>query len=474
MGRNVAHATPASTWQLAQTEEGRQAILRQYDQDTHTAAGHGVRAALMNTWDNIHHLWAPCEPVLPLTPSKIRNVAAHMKHAGYRSWSNYASRIREAHINAGFIISPQLELAFRAARRSVLRGIGPSRQAMSLDLAAAAALENDDVIITRAMPIAGVSVFIMAAFFLLREIEMAALCFCHVVTDKAKECVTLELSISKADPDARGCRRAWGCLCGGDPTVPCPYHAWLLVLAAFTSAFGQPRDEDPVFPNAARRPCTKTGVVDLFRAIAGALQAVAKRGQGAIGGHTARVSGARFLAGIGLELALIQLLARWASGVIVDYVRDAPLIALTGTAKRMMHMAHERGASVVQSWRDDAIRKQLAGIETRLAAIATDHTRLGAVHTLDLDKHEDVIVDMGTATVAAEFVGILSHKYKRLHLSRVSPSAVADPTLLRTRGCSWKFGLSRYTVVHASTEAKRCPACWRGLSDQQVPTDDSE
>ena len=208
--RNVVKATPASTWQLAQTEEGRHAILKQYDQDTHTAAGHGVRAALMNTWDSIHHLWTPCEPVLPLTPSKIRNVAAHMKHAGYRSWPNYASRIREAHINAGFIISPQLELAFRAARRSVLRGIGPSKQAMSLDLAAAAALDGDDVIITKAMPIAGVSVFIMAAFFLLREIEMAALCFCHVVTDKAKECVTLELSISKADPDARGCRRAWG------------------------------------------------------------------------------------------------------------------------------------------------------------------------------------------------------------------------------------------------------------------------
>ena len=93
---------------------------------------------------------------------------------------------------------------------------------------------------------------------------------------------------------------------------------------------------------------------------------------------------------------------------------------------------------------------------------------------MDLDKHEDVIVDHGATAVAAEFVGILSHKYKRLHLSRLSPSAVADPTLLRTRGCSWKFGLSRYTVVSASTEAKHCPACWRGLADHVVPSDDSE
>ena len=113
-------------------------------------------------------------------------------------------------------------------------------------------------------------------------------------------------------------------------------------------------------------------------------------------------------------------------------------------------------------------------MEKRLEAIVKDHARLGAVQTLDFDKHEDVIQDVGTSVVDAEFVGVLSHQYKRLHLSRVAPSAVADPTLLRTRGCSWKFGLSRYTIVPTSSAAKRCPACWRGLQEQTVPSDDSE
>ena len=38
-----------------------------------------------------------------------------------------------------------------------------------------------------------------------------------------------------------------------------------------------------------------------------------------------RVSGSRYLAALGMQLALIQILARWGGDMILHYVADAPL-----------------------------------------------------------------------------------------------------------------------------------------------------
>ena len=63
-------------------------MLKEFDRDTFSKAGHVVRQAQLNTWESIHSLWMPGMPMLPLTPEKVRNVAAHMQRAGYRSWKN--------------------------------------------------------------------------------------------------------------------------------------------------------------------------------------------------------------------------------------------------------------------------------------------------------------------------------------------------------------------------------------------------
>ena len=98
-------------------------MLSNFDRDAFTVAGHGVRSAQLNTWQSIHHAWLPEEPMLPLTADKVRNVAAHLKHAGYRAWNNYAGRANEEHVASGHAWSLLLETCFRKARRSVLRGI---------------------------------------------------------------------------------------------------------------------------------------------------------------------------------------------------------------------------------------------------------------------------------------------------------------------------------------------------------------
>ena len=115
------------------------------------------------------------------------------------------------------------------------------------------------------------------------------------------------------------------------------------------------------------RHATKTGTTAMFKAVGTAAGAKALEDQGELGGHTGRVSGVRHLAGIGLKLALIQLMARHASGVILDYVKNAPLLAITSTTKSKMMGALERERTVVQSWREKDLNDQLKAMdETKL------------------------------------------------------------------------------------------------------------
>ena len=220
--RNVRRADVDRAWQLAQTSQGREEMLKRFDEDVHTRAGHGVRSAQLATWTSIHELWLPGVPVVPLTWDSIRAVGAHMKEAGYRSWANYASRIKEAHISAGHCWTLQLDIAMKAAKRSVLRGLGPSKQAASLPLVDVAMIDDYDLMHTPAMPLGGVFTFLVIAFFMLREVEAAYLKVKHLVVDKVLMTIALTLSVSKVDPTASGRRRSWGRLCVEGQALPCP------------------------------------------------------------------------------------------------------------------------------------------------------------------------------------------------------------------------------------------------------------
>ena len=64
--------------------------------------------------------------------------------------------------------------------------------------------------------------------------------------------------------------------------------------------------------------------------------------------HCLRVSGAQFLARMGLELIIIQLFARWGSMAVLRYIQDAPLANQTGIASRAMQAVTLKDT---KSWR---------------------------------------------------------------------------------------------------------------------------
>ena len=61
------------------------------------------------------------------------------------------------------------------------------------------------------------------------------------------------------------------------------------------------------------------------------------------GGHSLRVTGARWLAGLGLPLVSIQLLARWDGDVFRRYIAEAPLRRLSEDHLRAAGDHHMRG-----------------------------------------------------------------------------------------------------------------------------------
>ena len=100
---------------------------------------------------------------------------------------------------------------------------------------------------------------------------------------------------------------------------------------------GVPDDDLPLFPS-------EDGEVVAKDRMALAIMEAAQRlgspletpdGSSKVTGHSLRVSGAQGLARAGMDVWAIQLLGRWGSSVVLDYVREVPLEAASTWASRV-------------------------------------------------------------------------------------------------------------------------------------------
>jgi len=146
---------------------------------------------------------------------------------------------------------------------------------------------------------------------------------------------TLTLPVSKTDPQAKGCRRIWGCVCDGLLDRPCPYHSALNLRSTLVAKFGDERGRLPanlpLFPNATGGWCKRAGFIDTMKYFAArlSLDQVDGLGRELLGEHVWRVSGAQHLASLDIPIPIIMLLARWGSSVVMRYIAEAPLSNLT-------------------------------------------------------------------------------------------------------------------------------------------------
>ena len=291
----------------------------------------------MKTWSDYHfRYWSTMRPdvpppeVLPLTVAKIQGVCSILKAGGYRAGKDIIARAKDEHIQSDYPWSSLLARTMRLCIRSVERGIGPARQSEGIPLEEVVALKLDSAPLVLDGPCAPGRMVIAASMFCMREIEVALALVGHITIDTEKLIVEWLLPCSKSDVKALGKVRHWGCICSTSEKAPCAYHAIAAQLEYLTITFGA-SPVSPLFPTLAGEVVEKDKVVDTIEAVAQLLRIPIRSSDGdrRFGGHSFRVTGARYLASRGMPLHTIQLHARWSSDVIARYVADTPLDRLT-------------------------------------------------------------------------------------------------------------------------------------------------
>ena len=109
-------------------------------------------------------------------------------------------------------------------------------------------------------------------------------------------------------------------------------------LKHLSSRFGKLEDLPglPLFPTAEGTTTDKEKVVATIEKAAAMLGEPLRDefNNRLYGGHSLRVMGAQWMAALGISLLVIQLIARWASEVVLRYVAEAPLQSVTATYRR--------------------------------------------------------------------------------------------------------------------------------------------
>lgn len=326
-----ARGSKALALAAAANQQTKEAAMNAYVADQYALSTAPVRESGLRTWEELHKAWhGETVPVFPLVVWKISCVGAMLKAGRYRSSANLVSRAKDRHIELGYDWSDSLKRTCDRAHRSICRGIGPPRQSAALPLCDVTLISEGEISTQPHMPLGGRDLIVAGSIFCMREIEVSLARWNAVCFLDHPERVEWNLPCSKSDPCALGVTRSWECICMDMPTAPCAYHALIRQRDRCIMKFGHASGMLPVFPDRSGSIVNKSAVVSVIEETAAklGLPLLDQFGNRRFGGHSMRVSGAQHLAAVGVPLLTIQLLARWASDVVLRYVAEAPLLAV--------------------------------------------------------------------------------------------------------------------------------------------------
>eukprot|EP00811_Abedinium_folium_P005385 NODE_14960_length_1076_cov_1.982086.p3 GENE.NODE_14960_length_1076_cov_1.982086~~NODE_14960_length_1076_cov_1.982086.p3 ORF type:complete len:319 (-),score=96.23 NODE_14960_length_1076_cov_1.982086:118-939(-) len=266
--------------------------------------------------------------------------------------------------------------------------------------------------------------------------------------------------------------------------APCPYHEMKVHIAMLCKTFGFTAkaltdcQDLPLFPNTELGFAEKAAVVATFTELAKqiGMNTTGADGENLIGGHSGRVSGARWLASTGVELFVIQLHARWESEVIKHYVKEAPLLALTKTILGKNRDHRPQATDLTHA---------LAAVEETVSKLRRDYGDLGRLLGTQLEAEQHLKVEL--ARLEKHFnsvsgkVGDIADKISQKPAPkniRNTRSHVLHRALLCNIGvspagwrtaCGWHFACTGHFTLEDSDAPCRgtfCDRCWPGYSDQ--------
>ena len=372
----VQHITVRGARNLSElTDEDRISQNEELQRDMLASSSRSTHASQVKTWSFFHARWfGPNSDPLPVTPDKLAAVCAQLKHGGYRTAPSYLSAIKRQHLELAHPWTEELSWHARNCIASTQRGIGPATQRCELELLAVHGLKLGAEPIAPGGPVRPGDWFVLASFHLLRGAESAAANLNDLSLDTVNKLETMSLPFSKMDQMGEGVKRTWGCTCldvSDTFATACPFHSALRLHAhrlsmgstwaetTISSVWDLDAESDddacsrpvtlPLFCDANGDRVTREGFVRTLKRLAQLLgkPVIDEHGRELLGEHVCRITGARHLAGIDVPTPVIMLLARWGSSVVLRYIADAPLTALTKVYRSRMAAAQAAVAPTV-------------------------------------------------------------------------------------------------------------------------------
>ena len=440
---NITKRRKAAIFEDVVTDEGKEKMMTELLNLTFTPGTLIQRRACWNSWSRFHKSWfGDVVPVLPLTTHKIMAVASMFRAGGYRSFDNYLSAARQAHIEDGGEFNDMLKLSAKRASRAVNRGIGPPKQSDTFDFESFAKYYHNQHSREPCLlsgPIWPSALIIFGVMFLMREVELAFTKIEDIALDVKRIILTWRLPTSKTDPRGRGCSRQWGCLCSSPGSFSCSFCPFCIMAMVMNVERHRPGHEylfcDGTCEQVTKRTMVKSMVITVKLAI--------NIDDLAITGHFMRILGSRFLAKLGIELALIQILGRWDSKVILHYVADAPASTIT------MHVKSKLSTTPIES-----LRLQAHGQEV-LPPTIMDETieKIAAARAIQDKQSIDSKIDILESKLDEEITEVDS-KMRNLSFEIGLLRELVDDDIQAIRARITKIEVARNTFIKLATGAK--------------------
>jgi len=330
---------------------------------------------------------------------------------------------------------------------------------------------------------------IACTLFMLREIEASTALASNVSvqdTRQGKRAVWW-LPASKTDVMAKSTSLSWGCTCSAEPSSSteendyslgkaCAYHALIRQLELLEDHFGPAHErspELPLFPDLQGNPVSKEAMVRTIEHFAGSVgePLVDERGRRRMGGHSFRVAGAKHLARIGVEVFVIQLLARHSTSIILRYVSEVPLESLTERYKRSAQNRDlEQIITSMETSKADhlVLEDHLQELKMNVREMATNELRSRREHKrLDSENLmaalQDRVNSLERKVPSEEYV--VNTKSGAYHLPG-NYHRRSMPLTWRTN-CGWGFGQVRHFRWDSSLPSNKkliCEVCMPEMS----------
>ncbi|CAE7654513.1 Dnmt3b [Symbiodinium sp. CCMP2592] len=497
----VTRASMQAAFEAARPENRRQA-LASLDQDVLAASTVDSNNSRIRFYTAICRAWG-IEP-WPLSRESVRAFGACLKAGGYKSVAVYFSAVIGHQVRTMWQApSPELRRCMQDTRRAVLRGAGPTRLKDFFDVPILKRIldEEDERAFSIDEPSHMGDVMLACAWWMLREIESSSAQVCHVrFNDRTGE-VTLMLPVQKCDQRGTLCCRTLLCACRAAQQVLCPFHCLkrhMTRLSRLGSEAVAPRA--PLFPSSAGGVLSKDQFIKASRT---ALQAcgleTTREFEGVqlerFTGHIARISGVQWLHNIGIPMAMLQVLGRWASLTILRYLQSAPLQTLPATAARALNQGSAPpsgeggwllipGASdaplteaIAQEGSDDEVqiiepgrhkRRRRQAVQPQAEAEAESRPPSPAdgadQATLEGLRNEMATVQAALSELKKQESYIVQGRSRKHH--RIAIPEAANPPTSWSTVCGWKYGLSKFYRSHTiGSSDQTCCRCFNIVRD---------